>query len=347
MVSAYAEQVDSDQALKFFVDFSEPLIWVVASLFTEQFLEKPRPFSFTNSYKNFDEYHSAIQAFIENSPDVLTCLKKAQKALQDGVIQPHIRIPDEWGDYWEPEFPVKVVTFSFYLWAENNSYIIPQSLMPNLELLAQSHYHANAAFEQQEYKFPAITREQFLERCKEPLWRVSTGILYLLGRRARGNQEEDFIKANKLAQKIQKYLYDAYKIGKVRLVFQEPALADFLSLDDVLLAEIEPEQLISFAKGLPFALAIFEEKLPAPSQQPKVLHYNTQEMALMTAAVERFWSNYDLNQPDPNKAPLKKDVIKWLRDEAKNRGFEISANIGKVMDTIIRCPKARKGGNSL
>lgn len=344
-MTAYPEQ---SPVLHIFVDVTEPLIWLVASLFTQDFLSKVSFFGST-TYRSYDDFYAAIEAYIQANHDAQKCLGDARKALTEGGIDQHIRLADEWGEFNEPELPVKAQSFSFYVWAEKNGYAIPQILMPVLRNLAQLHVSAKTAFEQREYQFPAITREQFLDRSKEPLWRIDKGILYLLGRRSRAGKEGDFIKTDKTAQKIRQYIFDAYKVKRIKLIFSGMDLGEeWKTAENIKAEQVEPGQLIKLAKGFPIRLPILEEELATQRQKAvPVPQYMTNEMALMMDAVGRFWSHYDLTKPDPNKAPLKKDVVKWLRKEAEKRGFEVSDNIAKVMDTIIRCPLARKGGNSL
>lgn len=86
-----------------------------------------------------------------------------------------------------------------------------------------------------------------------------------------------------------------------------------------------------------------------PNQSSKSYERSTHmtpDMQLMFGAINKFWSNYDLSAPNPNIAPFKKDVVDWIISEAKSRGIEMSKSRAEVIDTIIRCPVARKGGNT-
>jgi hypothetical protein len=86
---------------------------------------------------------------------------------------------------------------------------------------------------------------------------------------------------------------------------------------------------------------------PARNYAPEKLKYITPDMQLMFDAVQNFWNHYDLDKPDKSKAPLKKDVLEWIIKEAKNRNIQdFSKSRAEVMDTIIRCPKSRGGGNT-
>jgi hypothetical protein len=69
-------------------------------------------------------------------------------------------------------------------------------------------------------------------------------------------------------------------------------------------------------------------------------------MQLMFDAIDKFWKDYDLTKPDASKAPFKKNVVDWLIDEAKKRRIDFSKTRAEHMDTIMRCPQARRGGNS-
>ncbi len=84
-----------------------------------------------------------------------------------------------------------------------------------------------------------------------------------------------------------------------------------------------------------------------PKQHKAKLSYCTPDMELMHDAVEKFWKDYDLTKPDASKAPFKNSVVNWLMEEAKKRGIAgFSKSRADMMDTIIRCPVARQGGNS-
>jgi hypothetical protein len=43
--------------------------------------------------------------------------------------------------------------------------------------------------------------------------------------------------------------------------------------------------------------------------------------------------------------PLKKVLIEWFEDQAKKRSIKMSANIAKMMATIVRSPDSQMGGN--
>lgn len=81
-----------------------------------------------------------------------------------------------------------------------------------------------------------------------------------------------------------------------------------------------------------------------PDQRPS---YATQEMQLIYAAVDKFWSEYDLSKPNPHIVPKKSEVVTWLLAEAHRRGHNLSQTLADKMDTIIRCPTSRKGGQTL
>lgn len=64
--------------------------------------------------------------------------------------------------------------------------------------------------------------------------------------------------------------------------------------------------------------------------------HTTKEMNVLDEAKREFWEG-----KDPNMPPKKEVVVGWIRE----RG--ISQRIAEVMDTMLRPPKARIGGNKL
>jgi len=109
------------------------------------------------------------------------------------------------------------------------------------------------------------------------------------------------------------------------------------------------DKAFAIPKGLQTAMTKFchlhDESIDAQvvksSLPPK---YCTPDMQLMYDAVEKFWATYDLAHPDLSKAPKKKVVMYWLEQNSAKRGDKISQTLAEAIDTIIRCPVARKGG---
>ncbi len=62
--------------------------------------------------------------------------------------------------------------------------------------------------------------------------------------------------------------------------------------------------------------------------------HTTHEMEILGEAIQEFWENHDTDRP-----PKKELVVAWLI----NKG--VSKRIAESMDTIMRTPKARIGGN--
>ena len=343
-----------------FIHEYEPLNWLVSSLFTDEFHDYrsmlPSLFSLygqksDDQFKNEDELYAAIDNFIIGHKDASDCLVKAKLAIKNGAISEPVKKIDEWGEPIGLEKAGTAHSYEFYLWAESKKYIVSPSLMPLLEPLIQMAVSHKQYEDKIAHLFPAISREQFDNKIKEPIWQLGNGILYLLGHRYRldGNTHApinsspsvlDFINRSNDGTAILKYATDAYKSGQLDLVISDE---NELNDEKLLAASIVPEKLTEWVITLPLTAPIFSEDQTAPD-----LAYMTPDMKLMLDAVQALWSKYDLKNPDPSIAPFKKDVVKWLMDEAAKRNIQdFSKSRAEMMDTIIRCPKSRGGGNTL
>ena len=62
--------------------------------------------------------------------------------------------------------------------------------------------------------------------------------------------------------------------------------------------------------------------------------YTTEEIEIQKIAVTTFWQNYD-----PARPPKKDEIVAWLTEKGISKRTAIS------MDSVMRPPKTRKGGN--
>ena len=345
-----------------FIDEYEPLNWLVSSLFTDEFHDY-RSMQYGSlllygsdseyKYKDKNDLCAAIEGFIIKHEDASQCLEKAKSAIKNkDISEPEARF-DEWGEPIGFDQSGTANTYEFYLWAESQSYAIPSSLMPLIEPLIQRAVIRKQTQDKIIHQYPPISREQFNMKAKEPLWQLGNAILYLLGHRNRfdGNKYvsvigshsvHNYINASSVGKSILKYAADAYKAGKLDLIASDEGEAD-LSDENLLLVSVAPEKMIDWVQTLPIAVPIFSEDTTVHDNA-----YITQDMKLMLDAAKALWSDYDLENPNPSLAPFKKDVVKWLMDEAKKRNMhDFSKSRAEVMDTIMRCPKSRGGGNTL
>lgn len=326
----------------------EPLNWLVSSLFTDKFITNKSnfsPFEFPDDdhgkageeayLKEFEEYQlylEQIESFVNSNIDVSDCAENAIKAMKIGSIKiPGSSISDT-GGFISPFGYEYASTHNFYLWASSVGYPIPAQTAFIIDKDRQKLHEL-------ENTFPTITLKQFEQKEKEPVWHVSDGILYLLGRRRRNAVEKDqttsglFFKQSYLAAKVLQYAEDAF------------ASNDLIPINDnadLLLKTVKPKKFVAWAKSLPLCLPALE----STAQKAENETYITPDMRLMMDAREKYWSSYDFENPDPRRAPQKEDVVKWLIQEAENRKMPALGNSkAKMMDTIIRCPKSRLGGN--
>lgn len=343
-----------------FIHEFEPLNWLVSSLFTDAFYDYRsmtpsivEMLGDTNDspYQNQDELDAAIDEFIIGHADASNCMVKAKLAIENNAIEtPEIKT-NEWGEKIGVDHSNHAHSFDFFIWAENEGYPIRPVYQPLIEPMVQIALSHREHEKNKAHFYPSITREQFDNKMKEPLWELGNGILYLMGKRyrlAEYNHEPvfnhpkiiDYIKNSDFGKMVLKYAHDAYISGQLKLSL---ANADCNDIGDILFSSVKPNQFIDWFKTLPLTAPIFLEDLIIENTS-----YVTPDMRLMYDAVEKFWSGYDLDNPNKDIAPFKKDVVAWLMSEAKTRNIQdFSESRAKIMDTIIRCPQSRGGGNSL
>ncbi len=191
-----------------------------------------------------------------------------------------------------------------------------------------------------------IDDSEFQTRSKQPLWFLGDGLLYLMGYKfnfdaitrntvGRMGFVRKFLNTTDCGAACIDFAYNDYKGNKLLLLTEQHAFSpDFLD------KQVPSQELIKWAEKLPF-------DLPILTNRHINKNYMTADMKLMMDAADKFWSHYDLDNPDPTIVPFKKHVVKWLMDEAEKRniaGFNKSR--AAAIDTIIRCPSSRMGGTA-
>lgn len=76
-----------------------------------------------------------------------------------------------------------------------------------------------------------------------------------------------------------------------------------------------------------------ETKKQTPAKESQQRKHTTEYIGIMEEAIQEFWENHD-----PNRPPKKDQVVSWLEQKG------LSTSLAESMDTIIRTPEARKGG---
>lgn len=194
--------------------------------------------------------------------------------------------------------------------------------------------------------FIKIDDDEFQIRSQRPLWLLGDGLLYLMGYRfnfdaitrntvGRMNFVRKFLNTTETGAACIDFAHNDYKDNKLELLTEQYTFSpDFLD------KKVSSQELIKWAQKLPF-------DLPILIKETTNRDYMTADMKLMMDAVDKFWSHYDLQNPDKNTAPFKNEVVNWLRDEGKKRNIDdFSKSRADLMDTIMRCPVSRKGGNT-
>ncbi|MFZ4125031.1 MAG: hypothetical protein ACOYJ2_03030 [Rickettsiales bacterium] len=333
----------------------EPLVWLVAMLFTQKFwdregltwrgatlgvllnlqanvdTEESQP-----EYSSVGEIYQDAEDFVASDEKAKACMDAVLEDIRLGELSYYSPRADKWGEkpaYHHEERDID--SFTFLKWADENGYPISEEVFAASKTIISMARYKREAAEREEYAFPSITRQDFEQERKVPLWELGAGILYLIGRRSRAKGEEsEFTGSNRLFEEMAAYAADAKLAGDLTLIGENE---DFLQL------KVKPEILIKWATNLPVILPMLHGS-PVSTVKPE---YCTPDMALMYDAITKFWGDYDLANPNPSIAPMKKDVVAWLVQEAARRGIsDFSESRAKVLDTIIRCPKARLGGNT-
>ncbi len=340
----------------------EPLVWLVSILFTEEFWDRH---GLTHGRFHFDDYQAllemfdgskstrvtdakfpnddalfaAAKEFILNMPDAKACYEAAQQDIEAGILSYYVPQPDRWGEF--PYYRVgDVDSYVFLNWAAHRGFPVSKQIVDAAHTVIYLVNSRKAAQEREAFFYPLITPGDFASLRKEPLWELDTGILYLIGRRNRKAPNATVYKGeNDIFGRLLDYALDAHTAGQLKLIKTPTDM-----VTESLHLKVIPDELIAWAETLPLKLAMLDS---TPSKPERPAHV-TPDMALMYDAINHFWKGYDLANPNPSVAPMKKDVVAWLQEEAGKRGItDFSKTRAEIMDTIIRCPIARKGGNSL
>lgn len=334
-----------------------PLDWLISLIFVDDFwdlLSLTRGhFDFLRSgnideaikparYNSFDEIWKAASDFVANDAEAKKLRDKAIAAIESGELSYYQYPRNEWGDKLGFGRDDDMDSLAFLRWAGKQGYGVHEEVAAACEHLMRSERYRQEAAEKEARNFPTITQEDFNRVSKEPLWRVGTAILYLLGRRSRREgKEHEYEGDDGLFEKILRYAHDANKTHLLTLAAPDyllPKVGDEKSKDDhehqyTLDSKVTPQQIIDWAKTLPVELPMLSKALPVTQPTPVNV---TPEMQLMLDAHTRFWSS--------ETVPMKKHVTAWLVEEAKKRDILLSNNLAIAMDTIMRPHIARKGG---
>lgn len=286
-----------------------------------------------------------------DEPRLNELLAKANQALKNGEIT----IPcGQRLNETSPSYTI-VDSISFLNWWEKQGLPIEQDIKQSAKLALFFKLGRERIDREFEKNFPKLSEGEFSQLQKEPLWQVRNAIIYLLGRKSMSSdvELERYFKNDEVASSIIKYLMDTIITGDLQLYGSgdETQLAG-QNIDAILHLKVRPKDFIEWAQVLPINLASMSEAskgepdLELTDLEIKQPH-RIAEMLLADDAIKEFWSDYDFENPDPNIAPYKRNVVAWLLEQAKVRGIpNFSKSKANAIDTLIRCPKARQGGNT-
>lgn len=173
-----------------------------------------------------------------------------------------------------------------------------------------------------------------LMQIQDPLWELNCAFLHMSG-----YQSYPIYEINSSCIASDEKLNGLYNRALQSIELGELSL--YSNKDHASCKMVKPVEIVAWAEKRKLPLALV-------SSSSAVLGFKhvTFEMQLMFDAIEYFWKEYDLASPKPSVAPYKKNVVTWLQNTAKMRGVTLSDSLASSIDTIIRCPASRKGGNT-
>ncbi|MES2676751.1 MAG: hypothetical protein V4612_00355 [Pseudomonadota bacterium] len=320
----------SKNELHYIFDDAEDLVFLLYVLFYND-LEK----EFGDNDIAVGNYDAILKA-IESDPKKLQFLKTLEKSLNSGILKPKN------SKKIHSLNNVSINVLLFAAWTSKQTITSSRIFDNSIEILIDSQEKKKRI---SSFKKKLLPKEQFETLSKkEPLWNICQAILYVSGYRGFDNcdQDHECIKSDKELNKILNYAIDSKKIHELSFTDR-----DLCSPDHKLY--VKPREFIEWAKKRfiesPF---IYKEgvNIEGANSTKKATSYITPDMQLMFDAVEKFWSDYNLEKPNHHIAPVKSSVVDWLLEEAKKRKIDFSKTRAEHMDTIIRCPKSRKGGST-
>ncbi len=307
---------------------SEDAVFLLYILFYEELVNHV-------SYDNngFLEY-SKVLNILKKDPDRSAFIYKMADAIDSGDLK--IKSGDK-----EILLTIKMEPLSFFDWA---------SMRLDLAEIAKGSVRETIKEREKEvriasFKDDSIDKKQFESLVKkEPLWSLYRATLYVSGYKGFDDREHnsDCVKSDSELDRIYKYALDSNKINELYLIGNDSALYSEGY-------QVRPQEFARWAKlrsvESPFLYEVNAE-IKNHHLNKKDNSYVTPDMQLMFDAVDEFWSGYNLQDPNHHAAPVKSAVVSWLTEEAKNRNMNFSKTRAEHMDTIIRCPISRKGGNT-
>jgi len=310
-------------------DDAEDLVFLLYVLFYDD-LEK----NFGDDDIIVNKYGAILKA-IENDPIKSQFLKKLKTSLSSGILKS--------GNFKKNHSlnNIQINVILFAAWSAKQT-ITPSAIFHNsISILIDSQKKQKRI---SSFKKKLLPREQFeMLSKKEPLWNICQAILYISGYKGFNDcdQDHECIESDKELTKILNYALDSKRIHELNLINKFTPFSDHKLY-------VKPKEFIEWAKkrsiGSQF---IYKESVEIERKNLKKTNsYTTPDMQLMFDAVEKFWSDYNLDKPNHHIAPVKSSVVDWLLEEAKERKMDFSKTRAEHMDTIIRCPRSRKGGNT-
>lgn len=280
-----------------------------------------------------------LYQIIQEKPAALALFNAALEAIK----KRRIKCLSKKKDIIDAPALVTVHPLSFIEWAKKNGTEIPYFLRKAANEMEEEAYI-------DAYSERPLNSEDFHRLMREPLWDLNTAILYLHGFQSCDHGTKGFrsetmdstcVRRVPEFRKIRDYAKDASNIGALKFFGNSLTGRE----------KVKPTDFISWSNTLHIHFTCYQWLLNQTSEEPEEEHkmpdYVTPDMQLMFDAIGKFWAGYNLSRPNPSIAPTKRMVVEWLVQEARSRRMDFSRTRAEHMDTIMRCPESRKGGNTL
>lgn len=240
----------------------EALEWLVSLLFTKKYWNRYGNVEFFDPQSEVlpeSQYYAVILRDLESDTKAMECFELAKQAINQGLIEAYdYPYSDIHHNPEQTSSLPKIYTISFFIWAEKY-YSIPGEIGDRCGTILHLWVDRNDRKKKEDYVFKKIIHSKFELFKKEPLWNLSRGIIYLLGRESTHNSDDEykFIAGNKLGKKMLEYAFDAIKSRQLPVYD-----IDLESLNGKLpaKAKVKPPEFIAWVQSLPLELPMLPVK---------------------------------------------------------------------------------------
>lgn len=227
----------------------------------------------------------------------------------------------------------RVCPLEFMGWAKDKNITIPYFLIEAEEKLYKEIEDEKIEREEQRiissYKERSLKEEDVELLTREPLWYLSTAILYLHGFQSCGSEilDEKCVNQALDLKKIHSFALDAYNTNAFGMYSKQ-------GYGEV--SMVKPDDFIKWSRTLGRQFALYNMLGSKKENHFSVLsekQYTTPYLELMLRAID------DLNISKENQ-PVKESIVDWFKEQDVN----LSDREAEYMSTFVRLPNMKKGG---